>query len=190
MKATGIVRRIDELGRVVIPKEIRKTLRIAEGTPLEIYTEKDALVLRKYSPITSLEDDAKDFIGTLGEITERKCLLTDNEKIVCVSSPDLKNCQGAAITEEFSALIREKKSALINGDTGSAVAVARGMDKYVSEVAVPVPFGGRSHRRGGHAGRERRKAVRRRGRQTRPARSVFPCAEIQLKSGWYPTPRS
>ncbi len=93
MKATGIVRRIDELGRVVIPKEIRKTLRIAEGTPLEIYTEKDALVLRKYSPITSLEDDAKDFIGTLGEITERKCLLTDNEKIVCVSSPDLKNCQ-------------------------------------------------------------------------------------------------
>ncbi len=138
MKATGIVRRIDELGRVVIPKEIRKTLRIAEGTPLEIYTEKDALVLRKYSPITSLEDDAKDFIGTLGEITERKCLLTDNEKIVCVSSPDLKNCQGAAITEEFSALIREKKSALINGDTGSAVAVARGMDKYVSEVAVPV----------------------------------------------------
>lgn len=109
MKATGIVRRIDELGRVVIPKEIRKTLRIAEGTPLEIYTEKDALVLRKYSPITSLEDDAKDFIGTLGEITERKCLLTDNEKIVCVSSPDLKNCQGARSRRNFR-LIREKRA--------------------------------------------------------------------------------
>ena len=55
MKATGIVRRIDELGRVVIPKEIRRTLRIKEGDPLEIFTDSDELRLKKYSPITTLE---------------------------------------------------------------------------------------------------------------------------------------
>ena len=55
MKATGIVRRIDELGRVVIPKEIRKTLRLRVGDPLEIYTDSGEHLLKKYSPINSLE---------------------------------------------------------------------------------------------------------------------------------------
>lgn len=55
MKATGIVRRIDELGRVVIPKEIRRTLRIREGDPLELFTDRDELMLKKYSPIASIE---------------------------------------------------------------------------------------------------------------------------------------
>ena len=54
MKATGIVRRIDELGRVVIPKEIRRTLRIREGDPLELFTDRDELMLKKYSPIASI----------------------------------------------------------------------------------------------------------------------------------------
>ena len=56
MKATGIVRRIDELGRVVIPKEIRRTLRIREGDPLELFTDRDELMLKKYSPITNRAD--------------------------------------------------------------------------------------------------------------------------------------
>ena len=59
MQETGIVRRIDELGRVVIPKEMRKTLRIKEGDPLEIYTDKENLVFRKYSPISTINDFAK-----------------------------------------------------------------------------------------------------------------------------------
>ena len=63
MKATGIIRRIDDLGRVVIPKEIRRNLRIKEGDPLELYTTKDGeLVLKKYSPVGELEDEVKKFI--------------------------------------------------------------------------------------------------------------------------------
>ena len=62
MKATGIVRRIDDLGRVVIPKEIRKTLRIKEGTPLEIFTDREgAIILKKYSPIGELNVFAKEY---------------------------------------------------------------------------------------------------------------------------------
>ena len=59
MKATGIVRRIDELGRVVIPKEIRRTLRIREGDPLELFTARDELMLKKYSPLASIEQFAR-----------------------------------------------------------------------------------------------------------------------------------
>ena len=70
MKATGIVRRIDDLGRVVIPKEIRRTLRIREGDPLEIYTEKDGeVIFKKYSPMGDLTDFAGQICESIGKNT-------------------------------------------------------------------------------------------------------------------------
>ena len=66
MKATGIVRRIDDLGRVVIPKEIRRTLRIKEGTPLEIFTDREGeIILKKYSPIGELSTFAREYADCL-----------------------------------------------------------------------------------------------------------------------------
>ena len=83
MKATGIVRRIDDLGRVVIPKEIRKTLRIKEGTPLEIFTDREGeIILKKYSPIGELNVFAKEYAEALAQssgITIRWWLLRDRE---------------------------------------------------------------------------------------------------------------
>ena len=70
MKATGIVRRIDDLGRVVIPKEIRRTLRIKEGTPLEIFTDREGeIILKKYSPIGELSLFAKEYAESLSHST-------------------------------------------------------------------------------------------------------------------------
>ena len=69
MKATGIVRRIDELGRVVIPKEIRRTLRIKDGDPLEIFTDRDELMLKKYSPIATLEKFSEGTTKSLGDLS-------------------------------------------------------------------------------------------------------------------------
>ena len=69
MKATGIVRRIDELGRVVIPKEIRRTLRIREGDPLEIFTDRDELMLKKYSPIATLERFSEGSAKSLNDLS-------------------------------------------------------------------------------------------------------------------------
>ena len=69
MKATGIVRRMDELGRVVIPKEIRRTLRIREGDPLEIFTDRDELMLKKYSPIATIEKFSESAAKTLAELS-------------------------------------------------------------------------------------------------------------------------
>ena len=69
MKATGIVRRIDELGRVVIPKEIRRTLRLREGDPLEVFTDRDELMLKKYSPIASLEKIGEATAKSLNDLS-------------------------------------------------------------------------------------------------------------------------
>ena len=83
MKATGIVRRIDELGRVVIPKEIRRTLRIREGDPLEIFTDHDGeVVLKKYSPIGEIAAIAKDYTDSLYRSLGHIACISDRDAIV------------------------------------------------------------------------------------------------------------
>ena len=82
MKATGIVRRIDDLGRVVIPKEIRRTLRIKEGTPLEIYTDREGeIILKKYSPIGELSTFAKEYAEVLSQTTGMVSCITDHDQV-------------------------------------------------------------------------------------------------------------
>ena len=86
MRATGIVRRIDDLGRVVIPKEIRKTLRIREGDPLEIFTAKDGeVILKKYSLIGELNEFSQEYAETLGETLGHGVVVTDLDSIIAVS---------------------------------------------------------------------------------------------------------
>ena len=85
MKATGIVRRIDDLGRVVIPKEIRRTLRIREGDPLEIFTDRDGgVILKKYSPIGELTDFSKEYAEALQQSTGHIILISDNDAFISV----------------------------------------------------------------------------------------------------------
>lgn len=91
MKATGIVRRIDDLGRVVIPKEIRRTLRIREGDPLEIFVDRDGeVILKKYSPIGELGDFAKEYAESLFESTNHTTMITDRDNIIAVAGGSKK----------------------------------------------------------------------------------------------------
>ena len=86
MKATGIVRRIDDLGRVVIPKEIRRTMRIREGDPLEIYTDRDGeVIFKKYSPIGELGDFAACYAESLAKTSGIGVCVTDRDNIIAVS---------------------------------------------------------------------------------------------------------
>ena len=83
MKATGVVRRIDELGRIVIPKEIRRTLKIKNGTPLEIYSgDNGELILKKYSPILEISDFASEVAESIYKATELSVIVTNMEKII------------------------------------------------------------------------------------------------------------
>ena len=85
MKATGIVRRIDDLGRVVIPKEIRRTMRIREGDPLEIFTDREGeVILKKYSPIGELSDFAQEYAESLQQATGHITCISDKDNIIAV----------------------------------------------------------------------------------------------------------
>ena len=85
MKATGIVRRIDELGRIVIPKEIRRTHKIREGTPLEIFSgENGELVLKKFSPVLELEDISEDAVKSVFDVLELDCFVCDKDSIISI----------------------------------------------------------------------------------------------------------
>lgn len=139
MRDTGIVRRIDELGRVVIPKEIRKTLRIKEGDPLEIYTDKDELLFRKYSPISSVGDFAESVATSLSEITESECIITDTDTVIFVAGSRNKDCVGKILTDKFDKLLSERKSVVLSRIDGSEITVVYKDEQIKAENRVIVP---------------------------------------------------
>ena len=115
MKATGIVRRIDDLGRVVIPKEIRKTLRIKEGTPMEIYTDRQGeIILKKYSPIGELDIFAKEYTEALFQTTGFTACITDRDQVVAAAGPGSRELMGKSISRELEKVIAERSTKSFN----------------------------------------------------------------------------
>ncbi len=113
MKATGIVRRIDDLGRIVIPKEIRRTLRIREGDPLEIFTDREGeIILKKYSPIGELSQFAGEYAESLSQTTGHLVLVTDCDHVVAASGTGKKEYEGKPISRQLEDVIGERKSFL------------------------------------------------------------------------------
>lgn len=113
MKPTGIVRRIDDLGRVVMPKELRRTLRIREGDPLEIFVSGDSVMLKKYSPATGeIAEAAKDYAKTLAEITGHIALVADKEAFVAVAGSPQRDWLGKPIPDNWLEEIKKSPSGL------------------------------------------------------------------------------
>ena len=109
MKATGIVRRIDDLGRVVIPKEIRRTMRIREGDPLEIYTDADGeVIFKKYSPIGELGPYTQQYADVLARTTGLPALLCDRDRIIAAAGTAKREALDRAITPELEARMEER----------------------------------------------------------------------------------
>lgn len=137
MKATGIVRRIDDLGRVVIPKEIRRTMRIREGDPLEIYTEKDGeVIFKKYSPIGELGDFAADYVETLAKASGHGACITDRDSIIAVSGVPKKDLIEKKISPDLDKVMNEK--IFISYQSGKPVSIVDSNDKYNAGVVVPI----------------------------------------------------
>lgn len=110
MKATGIVRRIDDLGRIVIPKEIRRTLKIKEGTPMEIFTDKQGeIILKKYSPIGEMSLFAQEYTEALAQTTGMLACITDREQVIAASGQGSKELAGKSISRALENLMAEKE---------------------------------------------------------------------------------
>ena len=139
MKATGIVRRIDDLGRVVIPKEIRRTLRIREGAPLEIYTGKDGeVIFKKYSPVGELGEFAGDYAETLAKTSGYPICITDMDNVIAVSGVPKKELTDKRISSDIERIMEEKTQFISRGTEKKNIHVVDGNDKYNVGVVVPI----------------------------------------------------
>ncbi|MBR7188072.1 MAG: stage V sporulation protein T [Clostridia bacterium] len=142
MRATGIVRRIDELGRVVIPKEIRRTLRIREGDPLEIFTDHDGeVVLKKYSPIGEIAAIAKDYTDSLHRTLGHVALISDRDAIVSSSGAAKREYVEKALSPEVDHILQNRQQVVLNLSSGARMLPMTGEDRpeaYASQVITPI----------------------------------------------------
>ncbi len=142
LKATGIVRRIDDLGRVVIPKEIRRTLRIREGDPLEIFVDRDGeVILKKYSPIGELGDFAKEYADSLYEAVGHIALIADRDTVIAVSGAPKKEFLNKAIGALIEKSMDDRKTLVYNRGEHKPKGSLIGdddEDKFIAEVIAPI----------------------------------------------------
>lgn len=140
MKATGIVRRIDDLGRVVVPKEIRRTLRIREGDPLEIFTDREGeIILKKYSPIGELGQFAKQYADSLSQTTGHIVAITDKDQFIAASGPTKKDLITKGISHELEEIINERESILAGKEDKNFVRIMNEDDgEFTYQVICPI----------------------------------------------------
>jgi AbrB family transcriptional regulator, stage V sporulation protein T len=138
LKATGIVRRIDDLGRVVIPKEIRRTLRIREGDPLEIFVDRDGeVILKKYSPIGELGDFAREYAESLADSTGHIAMIADRDVVIAVSGASKKDYLEKPISDDVESAMEDRKT-LLNGTAGDYSIVRDRTERLGSRVIAPI----------------------------------------------------
>ena len=143
MKATGIVRRIDELGRVVIPKEIRSTLRLKSGDPLEIFTERDELMLKKYSPIASLEKFSEGTAKSLNDLSGHLAVICDTDGVLYAAGTGKRELFGKSLSAEMDKILEGRRSyAASEAEGGNIVPITEGGDNATAQVIVPIVSGG------------------------------------------------
>lgn len=142
MKATGIVRRIDDLGRVVIPKEIRRTMRIREGDPLEIFTGMDGeVILKKYSPIQDLNEFATEYVESFYEIYGSPTIICDRDEVISVAGVSKKDYVGRRISSTFEDLINTRKS-IVEKLENTIEIVPGQFEQVKSYLVVPIIVNG------------------------------------------------
>ena len=140
MKATGIVRRIDDLGRVVIPKEIRRTLRIREGDPLEIFTDREGgIILKKYSPINELTDFSREYAESLQDVIGHIILISDKDAFISVSGTSKEDYEDRKVSSRLDEVMEGRKSVLL-GLSDKIIPLHKddSMDEYKYEIIAPI----------------------------------------------------
>ena len=139
MKATGIVRSIDDLGRIVIPKEIRRTLRIRESDPLEIFTDREGeIILKKYSPIGEMNTFAKQYAESLAQVSGRTALIADRDQLIAVAG-GYKNFLGKSIGRELEEKLNKREMVIASkGDSNFIPLTQEVTDVFEQEAICPI----------------------------------------------------
>ena len=136
MKATGIVRRIDDLGRIVIPKEIRKNFHIKESDPMEIFINGDGeIILKKYSPVGEMSSFAKQYTDSLAQASGHIAIITDRDTVVAVSG-GLKGCVGKRVSKELENCMHDRELILAAKGQMGFMNIIEDMKEEISDIAV------------------------------------------------------
>lgn len=140
MKATGIVRRIDDLGRVVVPKEIRRTLRIREGDPLEIFTDREGeVILKKYSPIGELANFAGQYAESIAQTLGCLVCICDTDQVITASGNGRKELQDKYISSALRKVMDGRKTVLASEGSQDYVRIVAEQEAvYAEEVIAPI----------------------------------------------------
>jgi len=135
MKATGIVRRIDDLGRVVIPKEIRRTLRIREGDPLEIFVDREGeVILKKYSPISELGHFATEYAEALFDSLQHPILICDRDEVIAVAGVSKKEYLNKSIGSQLEYTIEDRKTSYES--EASTIEIVSGTEEELKSYCI------------------------------------------------------
>lgn len=139
MRATGIVRRIDDLGRVVVPKEIRRVLRIREGDPMEIFTDKDGeIVLKKYSPIGEMTTFAKQYAESLAQVSGHAALISDRDRFIATAG-GYRNFLNKEISRQLEDRMNSRETLLASrGDKNFIQISEDGEENFAFQMIAPI----------------------------------------------------
>lgn len=137
MKATGIVRRIDDLGRIVIPKEIRRTMRIREGDPMEIFTSREGeILLKKYSPVGELGEFAVSVAESIAQTLGELVCVTDRDYVIAAAGAGKKEFEGKLLDAQMQSAIDQRTNKVISGDKNAFVKVTQEDEKAYERQAI------------------------------------------------------
>lgn len=138
MKATGIVRRIDDLGRIVIPKEIRRTLHIRESDPLEIFTDKEGeIILKKYSPIGEMGTFAKQYAESMAQVSGHIAMISDRDQFIAVAG-GMKSLIGKSISRELEEKINHRESVIAAKGDRNFIQICNDAEEFYHEAISPI----------------------------------------------------
>ena len=119
MKATGVVRRIDDLGRIVLPKELRRTMRIKEGDSLEIYIDgTDQIMLKKYSPVQNMNEFVSEFVESVYSSNKLDIVITDNEKVIASAGDFKHNLVGKKVSIQLEDKMNKRQTQVVEAQSG------------------------------------------------------------------------
>lgn len=136
MKSTGVVRRVDDLGRIVIPKEIRRTLRIRDGEELEIFVDNDVVILKKFSKVADLADVSKKIIDVVSSLVGKTILVTDRDCFITGSGDLKKNYMNKEISDKIEEIINNHTVCVEK--VVSSIKLVDGIEEKYSYIIQPI----------------------------------------------------
>lgn len=137
MKATGIVRRIDDLGRVVVPKEIRRTLRIREGDPMEIFTDREGeIILKKYSPIGELGMFAQQYADAVNHVLGHIVCISDKDQIIAASGIPKREIVGTSIHRDLENAMENRQTFLARRGDKNFISITQNREEDFQAQAI------------------------------------------------------